>query len=229
MKAAALALGLAAAAVLLLPRRSSASTSTSASAAAAEQAVARLGASARGRRVARIAWETWEREGLPTVARWALLAIAWHETKLDPTLRSAAGLRDDALGGSWGAWQVAARTAAALGRPAGPSTVGDSDAIIAEQARTAAAFARYAGLLERALRRAPDVGGVVGELATSWGAGHSRTLDWVLASPLNAALGGRIDSPTLRAALAAGTLGQVGALVARRILTARELVEAPSA
>ena len=229
MKAAALALGLAAAAVLMWPRRSSASTSTSASASTAEQAVARLGADARGRRVARIAWDTWEREGVPPIARWALLAIAWHETALNPTLRSAAGLRDDSLGGSWGAWQVAARTAAALGRPAGPSTVGDSDAIIAEQARTAAAFARYAGLLDRALRRAPDVGGVVGELATSWGAGHSRTLDWGLAAPLNAALGGRIDSPTLRAALAANQLGAIGAMVARRILTARELVDAPAA
>jgi hypothetical protein len=52
----------------------------------------------------------------------------------------------------------------------------------------------------------------------------------VLASPLNAALAGRIDSATLRAALAARSLGQVGAMVARRILTAREIAgETPAA
>jgi hypothetical protein len=38
-------------------------------------------------------------------------------------------------------------------------------------------------------------------------------------------LNGRIDSPTLRAALASGSLGSIGEMVARRILTARELVE----
>jgi hypothetical protein len=45
----------------------------------------------------------------------------------------------------------------------------------------------------------------------------------VLDSPLNAALGGRLDSATLRAALNADALGDVGKMAARRILTAREL------
>ena len=209
-------------ALMVLPRRAAGSTATSSR---IVDAVARLGGDARAQRVARIAWDTWEAERIPVPARVALTAIGWHETRLNPTLRSAAGLRDDALGGSWGAWQIAARTAASLGRPSGPSTIGDSDAAIREQARTAAAFARYAGLLDRAMRRAPDVGGVAGELATSWGAGHSRTLEWVLAAPLNASLHGSIDSPTLRTALASGSLGSIGEMVARRILTARELVE----
>jgi hypothetical protein len=222
-----LALAVGVAAVALWPRRASASVSASSS--IPLDALARLGADAGARRVAEIAWQTWEAEGIPPAARIALLAIGWHETRLDPTLRSAAGLRDDALGGSWGAWQVAARTAAALGRPSGAASLGNSDDAIREQARTAAAFARYSNLLARALRRAPDVGAIAGELATAWGAGHSRDLAWVLGSPLNAALGGRIDSPTLRAALAAKSLGQVGAMVARRILTARDLADVPAA
>jgi hypothetical protein len=223
-----LALAVGVAAVALWPRRASASVSAPSS--VPVDALARLGADARARRVASIAWDTWAAEGIPPIARVGLLAIGWHETRLNPTLRSAAGLRDDALGGSWGAWQVAARTAAALGRPSGAATLGDSDEAIREQARTAAAFARYSGLLARALRRSPDAGAVAGELATAWGAGHSRDLAWVLASPLNASLSGRIDSAALRAALAAGSLGQVGAMVARRILTAREIAgETPAA
>jgi hypothetical protein len=123
-----LALAVGVAAVALWPRRASASVSAPSS--VPVDALARLGADARARRVASIAWDTWAAEGIPPIARVGLLAIGWHETRLNPSLRSAAGLRDDALGGSWGAWQVAARTAAALGRPSGAATLGDSDEAI---------------------------------------------------------------------------------------------------
>lgn len=214
--AAALA-GLAGLALLLRPR--SASARVAADFPAAQ--LAELGANAQAIQVGRWAWDEWTRAGLDPRAKIGLLAIGWHETRLKP-LRSAAGLRDDELGGSWGPWQVASQTARVLGRPTGPATLGTDEASIRDQARTALAFANYAGLLRRALTRNEE-GGVTGELATSWGAGHSRDLEWVLNSPLNAALRRQYDSETLRAALAGGTLGPVGELVAKRILTARHL------
>jgi hypothetical protein len=205
-------------ALLLRPRASAAQAYTGGAPLGPLRA---LGANNAALRVAAIAWDEWSRAGLDPRVKIALTAIGWHETRLQ-SIRSAAGLRDDQLGGSWGPWQVAASTARALGRPTGPASLGSEEAAIRDQARTAIAFAKYAGLLDRALRR-EEVGAITGELATSWGAGHSRDLQWVLDSPLNTALGGRLDSTTLRAALAGGTLGPVGALVARRILTAREL------
>lgn len=218
LKTLAIGLGLAALGLLLRPRSSAAQVYTGGAPLGPLRA---LGANDAAQRVAAIAWDEWARAGLDPRARIALTAIGWHETRLQP-IRSAAGLRDDELGGSWGPWQVAASTARQLGRPTGPGTLRTDDEGIRDQARTALAFARYSGLLDRALRRG-EVGTIAGELATSWGAGHSRDLQWVLDSPLNAALRGRLDSETLRAALAGGTLGPVGALVARRILTAREL------
>ncbi len=62
--------------------------------------LAELGANAQAIQVGRWAWDEWTRAGLDPRAKIGLVAIGWHETRLKP-LRSAAGLRDDELGGSW--------------------------------------------------------------------------------------------------------------------------------
>ena len=212
------ATAIALAVLLLRPRSGSAQVYTGGAPLGALRA---LGADNAALRVAAIAWDEFGRAGLDPRIKIGLTAIGWHETRLTP-IRSAAGLRDDELGGSWGPWQVSSTFATGAGRQTGPASLRTDEEGIRDQARTAIAFARHAGLTQRALQR-EEVGAVTGELATSWGAGHSRTLQGVLDSPLNAALGGRLDSATLRAALNAEALGDVGEMAARRILTAREL------
>ena len=64
--------------------------------------------------------ERWRETGAVTNAEAiALLAVGARESGLNPAVRSAEGLPDDAFGGSWGIFQIATHTAAALGSPHG--------------------------------------------------------------------------------------------------------------